>query len=168
MNRIHFLRHGEADHAGPATWTHDSQRPLTAEGRARMTAEARGMKGLGIAIDVIVSSPYLRCRQTAEEVALVYRLADRMVESELLEPGGSFKDFRKTLVGIEGDSILVVGHSPDLGSWVGQLTGTGDVHLGKGTLAWVEIDGRLREETGTLKALLPADLLVSAGRLVGI
>ena len=165
MTRIHFLRHGEADHPGPATWSHDSQRPLTAEGRSRMAAEARGMKALGIAVDVIVTSPYVRCRQTAEEMSLVYRLADRMVESELLEPGSSFKDFRRAMAGVEAGSILVIGHSPDLGSWVGQLTGIGDIHLGKGALAWVEVDERRREEAGRLKALLPADLLVAAGGL---
>ena len=166
MKWLSFLRHGEADHPGPATWSHDSRRPLTEEGRSKIGLEAEAMKLLGISIDEIVTSPYVRARQTADEVARVYRLADRMTEAELLEPGGSFKDLRKALRGTSGESVLVVGHAPDLGVWVGELTGTNEIRLGKGAFVLVRLDeDGIRENGGRLRALLPADLLIRLGRL---
>jgi phosphohistidine phosphatase len=163
VTRLLFLRHGDADHPGPPAWDHDSKRPLTGDGKRKMSVEARGMRALGLSIDVIVTSPYLRARQTADQVAHEFRLADRMVESELVEPGSDFKSFQRALKGIEGDSIMIVGHAPDLGLWVGELTGLGDVPMGKGTLAWVKLKPDLRRGTARLLALLPAELLVAAG-----
>ena len=165
LKRLYLLRHGEADHPD-REWNDDSKRPLTAEGRQKMEAEARGMKALRIAIDEIITSPYVRARQTADVVAEAYRLIDRMTESEHLEPGASLSDLRKSLAGVKGESVLVVGHSPDLGHLVGRISGVWEIHLGKGTLAWISLDdGSAKENSGRLKALLPADLLSAAGRL---
>jgi phosphohistidine phosphatase len=165
MKHLYLLRHGLADHDGPPTWTHDSRRPLTDAGIERMREEARGMKALGLAIDTVVTSPYVRCRQTADAVAGVYRLADRLVEADPMEPGAGFADLRKALRGVEGTAVLVVGHAPDLGLLVGDLTGAVDVELGKGWLAWIRIPGEIEKGGGRLKALLPAELLAAAGRL---
>ena len=164
LKRLYLLRHGEADHPD-REWNDDSKRPLTSEGRQKMASEARGMKALKIVIDEIVTSPYVRARQTADVVAEAYRLVDRMTESEYLEPGASLSDLRKSLARITGESVLVVGHAPDLGQLAGRIAGTGEIHMGKGTLAWISLDdGAAKENSGHLKALLPADLLAAAGR----
>ncbi|TPW04190.1 MAG: phosphohistidine phosphatase, partial [bacterium] len=89
IRHLYLLRHGDADHDGAPTWRTDSERPLTRDGRARMAIQAQAMKKLDIAIEVIVTSPYRRARETAEAVAGAYRLEDRMVESDLLEPGAA-------------------------------------------------------------------------------
>ncbi len=164
MKKILFLRHGEADHPGPATWNHDSARPLSETGKERMALEALGMKKLGLPIDAIVTSPYVRTRQTAEIVSREYRLADRMTESEYFEPGGSYRDFTAGLRGISGDHVMVVGHAPDLGVWAGALTGADNVSLGKGWLVVARLHADLREGTARLWGVFPADVLVSAGR----
>jgi phosphohistidine phosphatase len=132
-----------------------------------MRLEARGMKGLGIGIDTIVTSPYVRCRQTAEIVASEYRLGDRLVEADPLEPGAGFAELRKALRGVDGEAALVVGHAPDLGLLLGDLTGAQDVTFGKGWLAWVRLRDDIEKGGGRLVAFLPADLLLSAGRLSG-
>jgi len=164
VKKLLFLRHGDADHTGPPSWSHDSRRPLTVEGIARMALEARGMERLGLRIEAVVTSPYLRARQTADEVIRLYRLADRVVVAEPLEPGGTFRDLVKSLRGVDAEHVLVVGHAPDLGVWVGALTGTGEVPLGKGWLAVVKLKDGLREGTGRLWGVFPADVLVNAGR----
>jgi phosphohistidine phosphatase len=130
-----------------------------------MAAQARGMKALGIAVDEIITSPYVRARQTADPVAAVYRLADRMTVSEFLEPGGSFKDFAKALKSARGDQVLVVGHAPDLGAWIGELIGVEEIPLRKGDLAIVEMEGGApKKGSGRLCALLPAEISAAAGQ----
>ena len=165
MTHLYFLRHGDADHPGKPTWKTDAERPLNPEGRRRMTAEARGMKALGITIDAIVTSPYVRAAQTARCVASAYGLEERIVPSELLEPGGSFRDLEKALRGTRGDAVLVVGHAPDLGLWAGHLVGADEIPLGKGWLAWVRLRaGEMRKGSARLMGLLPAEILAAAGR----
>lgn len=165
MKQLFLLRHGDADPDGPVTWSHDSRRPLNDKGREKLALEALGMKLLKLPIEAIVTSPYLRARQTADAVAEAYRLFDRVTESDLLEPGASFGDLRRAMKGIDGQRVMVVGHQPELGVWLGTLLGAGEIPLGKGMLAWVGLeDGEIREGRGSLKALLPADMLIAAGR----
>lgn len=165
MTHLYFLRHGEADHPGKPSWKTDAERPLNAEGRRRLAAEARGMKNLGIEIAAIITSPYIRAAQTAQQVAAVYGLEKKVVESELLEPGGSFRDLERALKGIRGDEVLVVGHAPDLGLWVGHLAGAEEVPLGKGWLAWLRLhNGETRKGSARLMGLFPAEILAAAGR----
>jgi broad specificity phosphatase PhoE len=55
------------------TWTRDQrERPLSEDGHAEATALARS---IGNHVDLIVSSPALRCRQTIEPLAATYGLA---------------------------------------------------------------------------------------------
>ena len=123
------------------------------------------MKALGIEIGAIVASPYVRAAQTALHVASAYGLEERVVESELLEPGGSFHDMVKALRGIKGDAVLVVGHGPDLGLWAGHLVGCEEIPLGKGWLAWVRLrEGEMRKGSARLMGLFPAEILAAAGR----
>jgi broad specificity phosphatase PhoE len=53
---VYFLRHGKAESRG--SWPGDDDlRPLTAAGEEIMRQAALGMKRLGVAPDVIVTSP---------------------------------------------------------------------------------------------------------------
>ena len=45
------------------------QTPLTKEGEEKMLDVARGMKKLEIEFDILLTSPYVRARRTAEIVA---------------------------------------------------------------------------------------------------
>ena len=60
-----FLRHGAA--ADREDWKgDDADRPLTADGADRTKDVVRGLKALKVKPDVILSSPLLRARETAE------------------------------------------------------------------------------------------------------
>lgn len=67
MKKLYFIRHGlsEANKAG--IWSGQSETDLSSEGRAQ--AKAAGLKAKDLAIDLIVSSPLGRARQTAEIIA---------------------------------------------------------------------------------------------------
>ena len=62
--KLYFLRHAIA--AEKSGLDKDSERPLTPEGIRQMKDVAQGMKKLGLVFDRVISSPFIRARQTAE------------------------------------------------------------------------------------------------------
>ncbi len=68
MIELYLIRHGVAEERGEA-WPDDFKRPLTADGMSRLRKSVRGLARLGVSFDVIVTSPLVRTRQTAEAVA---------------------------------------------------------------------------------------------------
>lgn len=165
MTRLLLLRHGEADHPPGTHFRDDSERPLSDEGRRRMSEEAAGLVELRISIDAVVTSPYIRTLETAEIVAAAYRLESRLVEADELKPGAALSDIRRAARRVDGESILVVGHAPDLGDAASALTGVEDLSLGKGWLAWIDIPGGdVKPGGGRLLAVLRAGVLREAGR----
>src|SRR3954454_25418306 len=100
---IYFIRHGLAEDRGEA-WPDDAKRPLTDEGMSRMRKAVRGLSRMGVSIDVVLTSPLVRTRQTAEIVAAGLDPRPSLVNVESLTPGGSYaagvaglaKDARKS------------------------------------------------------------------------
>src|SRR5262249_31923687 len=106
---LYLIRHGVAEERGDA-WPDDAKRPLSADGMIRMRKAMRGLAKLEVAIDVVLTSPLVRTRQTAEIVAAALEPKPAIVAVESLAPGGSqaaiFADLekqsRKTRLGIVG------------------------------------------------------------------
>ena len=113
---IHLLRHGTAAALAQENNFRDEQRALTTEGIAKIRQAAQGLKRLQVTFDVIVSSPLVRARQTAEIVAEAMKFRQPLDEWVELVPEGSadaalrrLEDFR------ECRSVLLVGHQPSIG-----------------------------------------------------
>jgi len=113
---IHLLRHGIAAPLGQENNFRDEQRALTADGIEKMRQAAQGLKRLQIEFDLIVSSPLVRARQTAEIVAEALKFRQPLDEWDELVAGGAvdavlrrLHDFR------ECNSMLLVGHQPSIG-----------------------------------------------------
>ena len=148
---IYFLRHGEAQakQAGQS----DAQRNLMPLGKQQAEQAAQWLGQHGIVVDVVVSSPLVRARQTAQPVAAALQIEIR--EDERLSGG------RLTLEALAGivadadnpDSLLLVGHEPDFSTIIGQLTG-GKVDIKKATLALVTCDD-IKAGSGELAWLVP-------------
>jgi hypothetical protein len=66
---LFILRHGLAVERGTAGYAKDADRPLTPKGERKLWQIAEAMEALKLSFDVILASPYLRARQTAELVA---------------------------------------------------------------------------------------------------
>src|SRR4051812_32461724 len=62
---LYVLRHGIALSAAEAGVYQDAERPLSDEGREKMKRIASAMARVGAEVDVVLSSPYLRARDTA-------------------------------------------------------------------------------------------------------
>src|SRR5262249_51611671 len=104
---LYLIRHGIAQERRDA-WPDDAKRPLSAEGMTRMRKSMRGLPRLDLAIDVILTSPLVRTRQTAEIVAAALEPKPAIVAVDSLAPGGSHaaifsdleKQSRKTRLGV--------------------------------------------------------------------
>ena len=119
---LYILRHAIAGDResfdGP-----DSERPLTKEGARKMKRIAKELRKLDIKFDVILSSPFVRARETAEIMAKQFHSENILKLSSHLEVGGdpaaliheintSYKKF---------DRILLVGHEPYLSGLISML-----------------------------------------------
>jgi len=113
---IHLLRHGVAAPIGQDNNFRDEQRALTSEGIAKMRQAAQGLKRLQTDFDLIISSPLLRARQTAEIVADVLKFRRPMDEWDELVPEGAVEGVLRRLHSLgECKSVLLVGHQPSVG-----------------------------------------------------
>lgn len=128
---LYALRHGIAVDRGSSDYLDDdSRRPLTRKGIRRMLREGRGMNRLGLSFDLILTSPYVRARRTAEIVA---EILDTDAPLEMFQPLAAEIPPDQTLRQIarraEGiDSVLLVGHEPQL-SAIGSLMLSGNANL---------------------------------------
>ena len=94
---LYFLRHAIAAEMGTLQVTDDSQRPLIPEGVKKMKKGAEGMVRMGLSFDVILSSPYVRARQTAEIAAEALGHKPKIKFTNALTPEASFKELEKLL-----------------------------------------------------------------------
>src|SRR6185503_4270697 len=84
---IYILRHGIAAERGTPGYKKDSDRPLTKEGEEKMGQIAEAMLGMGLQFDLILSSPYIRAKDTARIVA--GELGGEVTLTDLLVPDGN-------------------------------------------------------------------------------
>ena len=120
---LYILRHGIAVEPGTPGYEDDADRPLTPGGQRKLGQIADAMEALDLSFDRIISSPYVRARETAEIVAEALG-ADKTLElSDTLTPGGSVKRLVELLNRLEPSpkSVLLVGHEPYLSGLISLL-----------------------------------------------
>jgi phosphohistidine phosphatase len=111
--KLYLVRHADAVPGAP-----DELRPLSDEGRDQARALAEQLKEESI--DVVLTSPLLRARETGEALA---RATGSPTETDpRLAPGATAEAVRAALEG-RGERIAVVGHQPDCGRVAAALTG---------------------------------------------
>lgn len=151
---IYFLRHGDA--GAVEGWKgSDAERPLSKEGTARMQKVAAAIARLRPTLDVILTSPLVRARQTAEIVARKLRLAQALFVEDRLAPGFGATELQQILKERrESQGLLLVGHEPDFGKVISACIGGGSVECKKGSLIRVDMEDPTTL-TGVLVWLLP-------------
>jgi phosphohistidine phosphatase len=124
--KLYLLRHGIAvDHIGGPI-SSDWQRPLTKEGQNETQQVASALLKIGVRADLIVSSPLVRARQTAEIVREVLAKSIELQIAEALSPGGTASDLYKFLQPFDQlTEIFLVGHEPDISRLAGTLLWAG-------------------------------------------
>ena len=157
MTTLVLMRHGVAEEDHPDG---DAARQLTADGHARAGRAARGLVALGFAPDVVVTSPLIRCRQTA---ALVADPAGCPVVEDLrLAPGMGVNDLLEVVLDHPGaDTILACSHQPGLSYALSDLTGCGTIGFRRPGAAVMRLE-LPRVGMGEIIAVLPPRVLRAA------
>ena len=124
--RLILMRHGIATKRSQARRGSDADRALTAQGVSRVRKAAQGLRALKVAPRVVLTSPYLRARQTAELVAEGLGLpARRIVTSEALLPDAEPDLLYRELRERDDPEALCTGHAPQLDQALALALGIG-------------------------------------------
>ena len=143
---LYLMRHGIALPADDPSVAHDGERPLTPKGIKRTRKSARGLRRLNIPFDVILTSPVLRARQTADIVAGVLGAEALVQELSSLAPESTVDHLLFGLTRYQKyEHLLLVGHEPLLGNALsflfgGQRANGAMVEFKKGALCCFAID----------------------------
>ncbi|MCS6830913.1 MAG: phosphohistidine phosphatase SixA [Armatimonadota bacterium] len=164
---LYLVRHAIAvPHDAPG-YEEDSQRPLTDRGRAKMRDIARGLKVLGVCPNLILTSPYVRARQTAEILKDVLNITQPLVFTENLLPLAHPDHLWEELQAYaEVDSVALVGHEPNISALANLLLGVTGLQIvfKKGGVCYLTVDTFDREPHATLHWLLTPKQMVAIGK----
>ena len=117
---IYLVRHVAAH-----TKEDDQERHLNKDGIEQCHLSGRALRQLDTMFDLVISSPKVRARQTAEIIAdEVGYPKDEIKVTETLEPLASPKDTTSYLNNFtEKKNIMLAGHLPLLGNLASELQG---------------------------------------------
>ena len=159
-HELYLIRHGVAEEQGDA-WPDDTKRPLTEQGMNRLRKSARGLVALGVSIDVVVTSPLVRNKQTADIVAGAFDPRPPIVIADALAPGGSVQG---VLADLEKQSrrkrIALVGHEPGIGELAARLAGSRHpFEFKKGAVCRIDVESLPPAGPGTLRWFVTSRVL---------
>src|SRR5262249_36764996 len=104
---------------------------------------ARGLRRLGINVDAVWTSPFVRAVRTAEILASELGIASRVRSIDALQPAGSFEALVTELrLNADSPGIALVGHEPSMGEFASYLlTGSraAEIQFKKGGAACFEL-----------------------------
>jgi len=135
VTKLWVLRHGDAEEPGLGP---DAERELTELGRDEARAAGAALAALSVKPDIVLASPRVRAQQTA---LLATAELDTGFETHLPLSGGfGAQDALSVLAGRAGQTVVLVGHMPDLAIVVRDLSGA-NVALRTGGLALLRGSG---------------------------
>ena len=156
----HAIAEEREDYA--STGKRDAERPLTEFGRRRMLKNARGLRRVSPSVDIVVSSPYVRAKETARIVGATLGVKSNAV-TETLTPERHPKEFLIWLSDQPADVVVAaVGHEPHMGrllQWA--IAGKAEARavFKKGGACLIEFEGAATAGAGVLHWLVtPAQL----------
>jgi len=126
--RLHLIRHGDANH-DRATWHSDDRRPLSRKGHTEARRCGEALRILGATPDLVLSSPLLRARETADDVCEALGGGLVPVVTDVMAPGAD-PDSLLSEIAIHHPGALEIvctGHMPDMG-YMAAFFSTGQLH----------------------------------------
>ncbi len=122
--QLYLIRHAIAVDSTASAPTVDGERALTEVGAKKMRKQAGALQQMGVAFDVVLTSPLIRARQTAEIVCDVLGCLDRVKRCDALAPGCVIEEIVDALRPYESmSSVALVGHNPDFEELASVLIG---------------------------------------------
>jgi phosphohistidine phosphatase len=162
--RLYLVRHAIAAERDASRWPDDRLRPLTAAGTRRFKRAAPALMKVisaGGPIDRLITSPLTRARATA---AILHRAGmPEPIEESVLTPGRTAARVLAVLRAHGAESIVLVGHEPDLGRLLAVCIAGPDANVSlrfrKGGAACLSFAAAPRVGEATLEWLLPPKAL---------
>ena len=148
-----LLRHGQAEDSNPSG---DAARRLTEKGISQSRRTGRLLLDLDQRPEVVLCSPRVRCRETAEIFSEAAQMPGPVIQpwldcgmspDEALDELRAFGDF---------ESVMLVGHEPDFSSLVESLLGVvggAAIEVKKGAVVGLSVEPSGRG--AVLRFLLP-------------
>jgi phosphohistidine phosphatase len=118
---LYLLRHAIAVERDPSQ--NDFDRSLTPDGEQKLRRITKALRNLELSFDLIVSSPYVRARETAEIVAAELAPRQKVQLRDSLGADGNPRELIAELNKAQPvpESLLLVGHEPYLSSLIALL-----------------------------------------------
>jgi phosphohistidine phosphatase len=126
-----IVRHAEAASGEP-----DELRSLTPEGRGAARALGQRLARDGFRPDAVLTSPLLRARETAQELARPVGVEPE--PDERLAPGATPEGVRAAIQE-RGETVVVVGHQPDCSRIAAALTCGAEPAFPPGAMLTIEL-----------------------------
>lgn len=150
-----LLRHGKAENQ---SMDGDFSRALVERGREQARKAARLLKTAGMLPDIVLTSPLLRARQTADEFCQTAGIPGAVILGWLacgMDPAGAMAELATYC---DFNRVAIVGHEPDFSEFVGWVLGSigGSIDFKKGAIACLQISPPSRH--GILSYLIPPKL----------
>lgn len=98
-------------HAKAASKDVNPERPLTEEGRQDINKVATFIRPLNLAVDYLWNSGKTRAMQTAEVLAEVMTVKNKVVARDGLAPNDDVKAIKDQIISVNSD-IMIVSHMP--------------------------------------------------------
>jgi len=148
---LYLVRHGVAAERGDE-WPDDAKRPLVPRGIARLRRSVRGLHALGVRFDIILTSPLVRAKQTADLLAAglpgkpTVKILDALAPGHT--PGSLMAQLARTA---RRRRIALVGHEPSLGELAAHLIGAGRaLPFKKGGVCRIDVESLTSRRPGAL------------------
>jgi phosphohistidine phosphatase len=124
---------------------------------ARLRHSGQGLARLDISVDLMVTSPLVRTRQTAEILASALGVEAAVVDLQSLAPDGSPTRVLTDLEPFaERGRIGIVGHEPGIGELAARLVGARRaIPFKKGAICRIDVDRLAPDSPGELRWFLP-------------
>jgi phosphohistidine phosphatase len=162
---LYLIRHGVAAERGE-NYPDDTKRPLTSRGIQKLRREAKALNALDVSFDVILTSPLVRTRQTAEALASGLRVPPPVINAPSLAPAGTHNAIVDELAkqSHRRKRIAVVGHEPGIGELAARLLGLRKpVEFKKGAICRIDVTALPPTGPGQLRWLLTPRMLRKIG-----
>jgi phosphohistidine phosphatase len=149
---LYIVRHALAGVRGDE-WPDDDKRPVTRKGAAKMRQTIRGVDALGVRIDLVLTSPLVRARQTADILVDGLDPRPKLAVSQVLAPDHPPAAVAAALGAHKGcRAIALVGHEPDLGVLAAWLIGAREpLPFKKGGVCRIDVPGLPPAQDGQLR-----------------
>lgn len=117
---LYLIRHGLAGEHG--SYPNDAKRPLTEEGKQKTQQVAKRLADFDLKFGLILTSPLVRARQTAD-ILVEAGLSKNLQESSYLADGDldGWLTWLKSWQPEDGKPLALVGHEPSLSRWAETL-----------------------------------------------